>query len=57
MAGNTSTEAVHLTSLDLDISGVIANLNQVKTLIETTAQETQQTWSNSFGKDNQTSNF
>lgn len=57
MAGNTSTEAVHLTSLDLDISGVIANLNQVKTLIETTAQETQQTWNNSFGKDNQTSNF
>ena len=51
MAGNTSTEAVHLTSLDLDISGVIANLNQVKTLIETTAQETQQTWKNSFSSE------
>lgn len=47
--GNFSSQAVHLTSLDLEVSGVIASLNEVKKQTEATAAEVRKTMQDALG--------
>lgn len=46
MADRNTTGAVHLTSLDLDISGVQKSLNEIKESVETTAQQVRESFAN-----------
>lgn len=49
--GNFSSQAVHLTSLDLEVSGVTASLNKVKQETEATAAEIRKTMQNAFASE------
>ena len=46
--GNLSSQAVHLTSLDLEVSGVTASLNKVKQETESTAAEIRKIMQDAF---------
>ena len=50
--GNFSSQAVHLTSLDLEVSGVTASLNKVKQETEATAAEIRKIMQDAFDTSN-----